>query len=225
MKLNIKYTIYVLAILICSVLGAQEIQAAEPTALELLSNKVGELDGTKWAIEVKLRDGKGEPESDVIRFDGNTLIVQSLEEEGFPATNYTPTIGRNNDVFILQTMKQNDKGETVFVRSEIEHDTISGIISRQSKKGTRKTFTFKGSVMEMAAAVPPAVTTPPEPAVVPAAEMVEPILPKAAVVKPSPPPTAAKAAPPAIKAPAAAVQPAKAAPKKQPWWKRIGKGK
>ncbi|MBI2871391.1 MAG: hypothetical protein HYY14_06760 [Candidatus Omnitrophica bacterium] len=188
---------------------------------EVLAAKVEELDGTDWDIQVNDREGKAASYADTIHFRGVLLSTDSLEKDGYTPTNYTPTLSRDFATFILQSMKRNEKEDTAVVRAELRGDAISGVVTKQTKKGQRTTFVFSGVLSRPAVEEAPVSSEgaelEPEPVAAPIPQ-VEPA-PEASPVPDAPEPEPTQEAAP------------KPAPKPQveekplPWWKRMGRGR
>ena len=92
-----------------------------------------ELNNTTWEIELK-KTGQGNAKKkvikDTLRFIDNTIQSDMLVSEGFPPTNFTVRIKRE-EIVIWETMQTSEDKDIAFWRGEMREDGLMrGVLSR-----------------------------------------------------------------------------------------------
>ncbi len=104
-----------------------------------------ELNNTVWEITLKeMTSGKNREElSDTLHFTGGKIASDNLVSEGFPASNFTVRIKRE-DMVIWETMQTGEKGQIAFWRGEVtqEGTVMRGVLSRHIKENLVKDYSF-----------------------------------------------------------------------------------
>ena len=103
----------------------------------LVAKKKEALNNTEWEVVMNPLSGKGKKVEDTIIFSEGKVSLKELNEQGFPATNYTLTLQEDNKV-VWETMQTADK-EVVFFRGEVspDMDNMNGIASFQRLEGNQ----------------------------------------------------------------------------------------
>ena len=103
----------------------------------LVAKKKEALNNTEWEVVMNPLSGKGKKIEDTIIFYEGKVRLKELNEQGFPATNYTLTLQEDNKV-VWETMQTADK-EVVFFRGEVSAnmDNMNGIVSFQRLEGNQ----------------------------------------------------------------------------------------
>ncbi len=165
------------------------------------------LKGTAWAIELTPMTGEKpkRPLTDTLHFENGKIGSDGLTKSGYPATNYTLTIGDDNTP-VWESM-QTKEGEGVsFWRGELRGETMRGILSKHPIEGNAEDYSFvghqSGSAAPATADATPSTATDSEtmPATEPAATMASPpASPDSAAIEPPAQPVAQPAQSPAPK--------------------------
>ncbi len=163
------------------------------------------LNGTIWEIELTPMSGEPgkRPVKETLRFDQGKVTAERLASEGYPASNFTLTIG-NDEIPVWETMQTGEGKGVVFWRGELHGQTLSGVLSKHPVEGTTEDYSFVGHAATGSAA--PVMPAPSSQA--PAAQ--------GGATTPAPKVAATPAAP-VTPAPAAAST-LQSAPKKKGWW-------
>jgi len=180
-----------------------------PTAKEWLAK----LDGTTWAIELVLVGDPGTRLQDEIAFQGQRVTSQMLSQEGYPTTNVSLR-AMPDGTAVWETMMSKPGEGLVFLRGDLQGDTMQGMMSRQPEGHKASDYAF--SAKQTASAPPPSTSAASESAPesgsagasTPAAE--QPTAEPGASVTTSPetPPSAPATAPAASPAPSGQAAPA-----------------
>ncbi len=121
-----------------------EAQRAQEARRMLVDTKRAQLNDSEWVIEMQVIGQPkvaGKPvkkENDIIIFKNNQVSLNNLGKQGFQATNYTLMIA-DSGVISWETMQRSDKGNTVFLKGEIDQDLtkMTGVLNNQvSNKST-----------------------------------------------------------------------------------------
>ncbi len=121
-----------------------EAQRAQEARRMLVDTKRAQLNDSEWVIELQVigqPKAAGKPvkkENDVIMFKNNQVSLSNLSKQGFQPTNYTLAIA-DSGVISWETMQRSDKGNTVFLKGEIDQDLtkMTGVLNNQvSNKAT-----------------------------------------------------------------------------------------
>ncbi len=115
---------------------------------------LSKLDGTQWAVEVHPLSGEKpkRPTKDTLRFEGRKIASEAMMKEGYPATNYTLTVGDDGSI-VWETMQTKEGAGVAFWRGELQAETMRGILSKHPAEGNPLDFSFNGKKIE---AAPPA---------------------------------------------------------------------
>ena len=154
------------------------------------------LNGTIWEIELTPMSGEPGKRSikETLRFDQGTVTAEHLASEGYPASNFTLTIG-HDEIPIWETMQTIEGKGVVFWRGELHGQTLSGVLSKHPVEGATEDYAFVGR---------------------PSAGSSAPVMPAPSSQAPAAQGGATSLAPTADIAPAAPVTPA---PKKKKGWR------
>ncbi|OLS15356.1 MAG: hypothetical protein RBG13Loki_1030 [Promethearchaeota archaeon CR_4] len=129
-----------------------------------IQDAIKELDKTLWNINVTqiTSSEKKEKYTDKIRFKDDTVAIETLVSQGFPATSFTITIkGDENNIIIWETMQSSEKKGLAFLKGELEEGRMRGVLSRHIDEKTVKDYSFYSTSKEVIQEeVLPAETTP-----------------------------------------------------------------
>ncbi len=116
---------------------------------KLIEEKKAELNGTSWDIEIRSQSGKGGLSGpDQLVFQDGRFSSKNASKLGFPPTNYTLTVHEDEkNPTTWETMQISEKEGIAFWRGEWQKDTMSGVITRQLKKGNEDYY-FSSSKKE-----------------------------------------------------------------------------
>ena len=105
--------------------------------------KMAELNNTEWQIELTPLGGKGKKETDVVAFKDSQISFAAYMKKGFPATNFTLTVG-DDGMVVWETMQGSEKAGTAFWRGEMSKDmqSMRGILSYQMDAKTKTDYSF-----------------------------------------------------------------------------------
>ncbi|MBI4313191.1 MAG: hypothetical protein HY594_00090 [Candidatus Omnitrophica bacterium] len=120
----------------------QQVQAAQ-----------ARLSSTEWAIELSPMSGeKGKAAiKDTLVFEKGKVQSRQLASAGFPATNYTLTVG-DDGVAVWETMQTGSDTSVAFWRGELHGEAMRGILSKHPAKGNSMDMAFSGQFSGAAAA-------------------------------------------------------------------------
>jgi hypothetical protein len=210
------------------------VPAANPAA-DLVKEAEAKLRGTVWMIKLTPIGGSsGAAKEDRLNFAQGKIASDKMISDGFPASNYTLTVG-DDLVPVWETMQSGGDKGVAFWRGELHGEIMRGILSKHLTQGGTEDYSFSGSKTEgapvipeakpptpapapesaPAAAISPAATDAPAAASEPAAPA--PIVPVPAVPAPAPAAVRPAAPAPAPTQPAAPAQSQQPAPKKKGW--------
>ncbi|MFA4991835.1 MAG: hypothetical protein WC569_04560 [Candidatus Omnitrophota bacterium] len=117
-----------------------------------IQDAVKELDRTLWNINVTqiTSSEKKEKYTDKIRFQDDTVAIDSLVSQGFPATSFTITIkGDENNIIVWETMQTSEKKGLAFWKGELEEGRMRGVLSRHIDEKTVKDYSFYSTGKEV----------------------------------------------------------------------------
>lgn len=123
---------------------------AEEERVELrkkIEERKTELNGSSWQILIKSQAGKGSLEGpDTLTFQDGKFSSEALSKKNYSRTNYTLTIQEGGPT-IWETMQTSEKDGVTFFRGEWLKDTMTGVITRQTDKGSEDYY-FSSSAMK-----------------------------------------------------------------------------
>ena len=104
-----------------------------------------QLDGTRWMLQLTPLAGgeKAKSQKDTVTFDAKQISSERLTKAGFPASNYTLTIG-DDGVAVWETMQTKEGEGVAFWRGELHGATMRGVLSKHPADGTPEDFSFTG---------------------------------------------------------------------------------
>lgn len=124
-----------------------------------------QLNGTVWSLELAPLSGPPpkRPLTEVLRFEQGKLTAEHLATDGYPASNFTLSVGDDN-IPVWETMQAVDGKGVVFWRGELHGETMQGILSKHPLEGATEDYSFAGHPMGAApqrasAAAAPAATS------------------------------------------------------------------
>ena len=189
--------------------------AVSPGALAKQAETV--LRGSVWSMTLTPIGGdtkvKATAVKDKVSFDGGKIQSERLSAAGYPASNYTLTVG-DDKVPVWETMQSAGEKGVAFWRGELHGESMRGILSEHPTDGPATDFSFNATKTADAANIPivKPVSTPTTPA---PSEAPAPAEPEAVAPATPPAPSAAPATPttptPATAGPAAPAEPKPAA--------------
>lgn len=143
------------AVLVCpphAAAAKEKTQPAPQAAPKAVSNKdqqikeaQARLNGTQWTVELMPMSGE-KPKAgtkDTLIFDKGRIQSKQLAGSGFPATNYTLTVG-DDGVAVWETMQTGQDTSVAFWRGELHGETMRGILSKHPAKGNSIDMAFSG---------------------------------------------------------------------------------
>lgn len=102
------------------------------------------LEGTEWVLELAPMGEQGtRPTKDTLQFEQGKVQSQQLAKTGFPATNYTISVG-DDGTPVWETMQTAEDTSVVFWRGELYGETMRGIASKHPAKGQVMDLAFSG---------------------------------------------------------------------------------
>ncbi len=133
--------------------GAAATQAApatEAAPARLLSPEDqirAQLDGTEWTVQLNPSAGvKGATsQKDTVTFTKKQVKSSFMEKAGYPASNYSLTIGGDGRA-VWETMQTKEGEGVAFWRGEVDGSTMRGVLSRHPTEGASEDYSLSGQV-------------------------------------------------------------------------------
>ena len=124
---------------------------AEPAAAKLLSPEDqirAQLDGTEWTVQLNPSAGvKGvATQKDTITFTKKQVNSSFMEKAGYPASNYSLTMGGDGRA-VWETMQTKEGEGVAFWRGEIDGSTMRGVLSKHPTEGASEDYSLSGQVV------------------------------------------------------------------------------
>lgn len=133
---------------------APEVKEAKPLSPE--EQIRAQLDGSQWTVQLTPSSGsKGlEAQKDTISFTQRQVTSEFLSKAGYPATNYSLSIGGDGRA-VWETMQTKENEGVAFWRGELEGLVMQGVLSKHPTEGTPEDYSISGqAVGEKKIAVP-----------------------------------------------------------------------
>ncbi len=127
--------------------------AASPASL--VKEAEAALRGSVWnmALNPIGGDAKAQPMKDKVSFDGGKILSDRLSVAGYPASNYTLTVG-DDKIPVWETMQSaGDKG-VAFWRGELHGESMRGILSEHPTDGPASDYSFSATKTGDTAKIP-----------------------------------------------------------------------
>ena len=140
----------ILVLVLCfgglSLVFAQTTEEAKKALLKGLELKARQtLKSQEWTVYlVPLELSKKEKptvEIDILTFTDMKVKSNNLSSKGYGESNYSLRV-QEDGTAVWETMQVNENEDLVFLRGDLKGNQMSGIISMQPKKGTRKDYSF-----------------------------------------------------------------------------------
>jgi hypothetical protein len=140
-------------------LGFAQTDEAKKALLKGLELKARQtLKSQEWTIYlVPLELSKKEKptvETDILTFTDMKVKSQNLSAKGYGESNYSLRV-QEDGTATWETMQVNENEDLVFLRGDLKGNQMTGIISMQPKKGTRRDYSFSTT---MPTITPPTAT-------------------------------------------------------------------
>lgn len=130
-----------------AVLAAPVEPIAAPAAKPLTAEEQirAQLEGTQWNVQLNPSSGaKGlSQQKDTITFTKKQVKSAFLEKAGYPATNYSLTIGGDGRA-VWETMQTKEGEGVAFWRGEIDGAAMHGVLSKHPTDGESEDYSIKG---------------------------------------------------------------------------------
>ncbi|MCM8792844.1 MAG: hypothetical protein NC826_06900 [Candidatus Omnitrophica bacterium] len=121
----------------------EEAKKAYLKGLELKARQT--LTSQEWTVYVvPLEITKKETpkmETDVLSFTDTKVRSQNLSQRGYAESNYSLRI-QDDGTAVWETMQVNENGDLAFLRGDLKGNEMTGIISMQPQKGSRRDYSF-----------------------------------------------------------------------------------
>ena len=124
--------------------AAPEPPPAPPKAKTPEGEIRAQLAGTSWDVELTMIAGeKTKKQKDTLTFDDRQIKSDRLTKAGYPATNYTLTIG-DDGVPVWETMQTKEGEGVAFWRGELHGTVMRGVLSKHPTEGAPEDASFTG---------------------------------------------------------------------------------
>lgn len=127
--------------------------AASPASLAKLAE--ASIRGSVWAMTLTPigGDGKAAAMKDKVSFDGGKILSDRLSAAGYPASNYTLTVG-DDKIPVWETMQSAGEKGVAFWRGELHGESMRGILSEHPTDGAASDYSFSATKTGDAAKIP-----------------------------------------------------------------------
>lgn len=130
-------------------------QAAPAKPLSPEDQIRAQLEGTEWTIQLNPSSGsKAVAQKDTITFTKKQVKSSFMEKTGYPASNYSLTLGGDGRA-VWETMQTKEGEGVAFWRGELEGATMRGVLSKHPTEGPSEDYSVSGhSVGEKKIVIP-----------------------------------------------------------------------
>lgn len=127
--------------------SAESQRAAKTEKLAKEKEAAARLNETQWAIEMVPLSGKDSERQmkDTLEFVDGKIHSKNLSSAGYPASNFTLTMGDDGS-FVWETMQTKEDEGVAFWRGEWRESGMRGILSKHPLKGDSVDYSFSGKM-------------------------------------------------------------------------------
>jgi hypothetical protein len=127
--------------------AAPAAQPPAPEAPKTPEDKLrAQLENTSWPVQLTQAGEAGaKPKKDVISFTRRQVSSEFMSKAGYPASNYSLTIG-DDGRGVWETMQTKEGEGVAFWRGEFDGTTMRGVLSKHPVEGAVEDYNFAGQI-------------------------------------------------------------------------------